>query len=193
MADDARKILPFTNPQYDLQWIGRILRGCGLHFTGSQKRLLRTFPTVISKAAWDKRIRSRATRYRFGGTATPGAANHVIGLLSKMFNLAEKWGKRPDGSNPCRHIEKYPGKKMERFLKAEEFKRLAQVLNEAEREGEIHINSIRAIRLLIFTGCRMGEILELKWITSISTTSAPFCRTARQAEKPSICPVRRSN
>ena len=94
---------------------------------------------------------------------TPGAANHVIGLLSKMFNLAEKWGERPDGSNPCRHIEKYPGKKMERFLKAEEFKRLAQVLGEAEREGEIHINSIRAIRLLIFTGCRMSEILEMKW------------------------------
>ncbi|MDH3316084.1 MAG: tyrosine-type recombinase/integrase [Gammaproteobacteria bacterium] len=52
---------------------------------------------------------------------------------------------------------------MERFLKAEEFKRLTQVLNEVEREAEIHINSIRAIRLLIFTRRRIGETLELKW------------------------------
>ncbi len=46
----------------------------------------------------------------------PGAANHVIGLLGKMFNLAEKWGLRSDGTNPCRHIEKYPSRKMERYL-----------------------------------------------------------------------------
>jgi hypothetical protein len=24
-----------------------------------------------------------------------------------MFNLAEEWGLRPDGSNPCRHVKKY--------------------------------------------------------------------------------------
>jgi integrase len=93
----------------------------------------------------------------------PGAANHVLGLLSKMFNLAEKWGLRPDGSNPCRHIEKYPGRKMERYLSTEEFRRLAQVLNQAEQEGTAFIGAIRAIRLLIFTGCRVGEILSLKW------------------------------
>lgn len=93
----------------------------------------------------------------------PGAANHVLGLLSKMFNLAEKWGLRPDGSNPCRHIEKYPGRKMERYLSTEEFRRLAQVLNQAEQERTIFIGAIHATRLLIFTGCRVGEILSLKW------------------------------
>lgn len=93
----------------------------------------------------------------------PGAANHVLGLLGKMFNLAEKWGLRPDGTNPCRHIEKYPSRKMERYLSPVEFGRLARVLNEAEKDGSIFIGVIRAVRLLIFTGCRLGEILSLKW------------------------------
>jgi len=93
----------------------------------------------------------------------PGAANHVMGLLSKMFNLAEKWGLRPDGTNPCRHVEKYPGRKMERYLSPTEFGRLARVLNEAEKDDSIFIGAIRSIRLLIFTGCRLGEILSLKW------------------------------
>ena len=54
----------------------------------------------------------------------PGAGNRVLALLSKMFNLAEKWGLRPDGSNPCRHVERYPERKMERFLSVEEMGRL---------------------------------------------------------------------
>ena len=33
--------------------------------------------------------------------ATPYQANRVLVLLSKMFNLAERWGVRADGSNPC--------------------------------------------------------------------------------------------
>ena len=39
--------------------------------------------------------------------AIPYQANRVLGVLSKMFNLAEVWGQRPDGSNPCRHVPKY--------------------------------------------------------------------------------------
>jgi hypothetical protein len=39
---------------------------------------------------------------------TPGAANRILALLSKMMNLAERWGLRPDGSNPGRHVELPP-------------------------------------------------------------------------------------
>lgn len=37
----------------------------------------------------------------------PYQANRTLGVLSKMFNLAEIRGLRPDGSNPCRHVPKY--------------------------------------------------------------------------------------
>lgn len=102
---------------------------------------------------------------------TPGAANRVLALLSKMMNLAEKWGERPDFSNPCRHIEKYEEKKLGRYIKPEEFKRLGKTLRLIELEaipmravdGAARIRMIQAIRLLILTGCRVGEILSLKW------------------------------
>ncbi|MEQ8760857.1 tyrosine-type recombinase/integrase [Marinovum algicola] len=94
---------------------------------------------------------------------TPGAANRTLALLSKMMNLAEKWEWRPDGSNPCRHIEKYPENKVERFLSPDELAALGIVLARSEREGSEMLSAIAAIRLLIFTGARLGEILALRW------------------------------
>ena len=95
--------------------------------------------------------------------ATPGAANRTLALLSKMFNLAEKWGLRPDGSNPCRHIEKYPERRIDRFLSNAELADLGKVLAEDEYGRTELPSSIAAIRLLLFTGCRLSEILTLRW------------------------------
>jgi integrase len=94
---------------------------------------------------------------------TPGAANRTLALLSKIFNLAEKWGLRSDGSNPCRHVEKNPERKIERYLTAGEFARLGEALVEAERTRTEMPSVIAAIRLLAFTGCRLSEILTLRW------------------------------
>jgi integrase len=92
-----------------------------------------------------------------------GAANRTVALLSKMFNLAEKWGLRADGTNPCRHVEKYRERKVERFLSGEELARLGEVLAEAGRTGSELPSVIAAIRLLLLTGCRLNEILTLRW------------------------------
>ena len=98
----------------------------------------------------------------------PTGANRVLALLRTMFNLIEteilgkKWKLRPVNSNPCRSItkiEKYPETSRERLLSADEWKRLAEAL---QKTGEPE-NAIAAIRLLIFTGCRLSEILTLKW------------------------------
>jgi integrase len=109
---------------------------------------------------------------------TPYQANRALALLSKAMNLAESWGLRPDGSNPCRHVKKYREKKRERFLSAQELARLGETLAAAEfgevtfeRESRsggriqspISPNAIAAIRLLIFTGARRDEILSLRW------------------------------
>jgi integrase len=55
---------------------------------------------------------------------TPIQFNRCKSILSKAFSLAELWGYRPKNSNPCRGIQKYPEKKKERFLTAEELERL---------------------------------------------------------------------
>lgn len=103
----------------------------------------------------------------------PYQANRTLGVLSKMFNLAEVWGLRPDGTNPCRHVKKYREQKRERYLDAEELARLGHALDTATRripdgEGRYVLGAesehvIGAFKLLILTGCRLGEIQSLKW------------------------------
>ncbi len=90
----------------------------------------------------------------------PYQANRTLGVLSKMFSLAEVWGWRPDGSNPCRHVKRYKEHRRERFLSPEETKRLGEVLREAEDEVP---SAVAAFRLLLLTGCRMSEIRDLRW------------------------------
>ena len=94
---------------------------------------------------------------------TPYQANRTLATLSKIFNLAEVWGLRLDGSNPCRHVKKYSETKRERYLTFEEFKNLGQTLREAECDGSEPKPVINAIRLLILTGARLNEIQTLKW------------------------------
>ncbi|WBL33078.1 tyrosine-type recombinase/integrase [Sinirhodobacter sp. HNIBRBA609] len=94
---------------------------------------------------------------------TPYQANRTLQVLSKMFNMAEVWGLRPDGSNPCRHVPKYREEKRERYLGQYELQRLGEVLAEAERDGSESVHVIAAFRLLILTGCRLREIQTLRW------------------------------
>ena len=94
---------------------------------------------------------------------TPAMANKVLTILSKSFNLAEIWGWRTEGTNPCRHIKRYKEEARERYLSEAELSRLGDVLIEAERFWEVKPQAIAAVRLLILTGCRSAEILTLKW------------------------------
>jgi integrase len=93
----------------------------------------------------------------------PYQANRSLAVLSKMMNLAEAWGLRPDGSNPVRHVRKYREDKRERFLTPEELRRLGAVLASIQADGSESPFAIAAISLLVLTGARLTEILTLKW------------------------------
>jgi integrase len=94
---------------------------------------------------------------------SPYMANRCLAVLSHMMNCAEKWGLRPDGTNPCRHVERYREQKRQRFLSAAELAELGKVLAAVERERVEWHSVVPAIRLLIFTGARVSEILTLRW------------------------------
>ena len=94
---------------------------------------------------------------------TPVAANEAVGALSRMLNRAEAWGLVPAGSNPCRHVRRYWTRPLERFLTEEEFRRLGETLDALEAEGRIPVHAAAALRLLMLTGCRCGEIVGLRW------------------------------
>lgn len=91
--------------------------------------------------------------------AGPYQANRTLAVLSKMFNIAERWGLRPDSTNPCRHVEKYQERKRERILSTDELARLGDAL--AAYDGSPYC--VAAMRLLVFTGARLGEVLGLRW------------------------------
>ncbi len=95
--------------------------------------------------------------------ATPHQANRVLSVMSKMFNTAELWGLRPDGSNPCRLVPKYRETRKERYLNNGELKRLGEVLVWAQEAAEESPFVIAAFRLLLLTGCRLSEIQTMKW------------------------------
>ena len=94
---------------------------------------------------------------------TPYQANRTLGVLSKMFNLAELWDLRPDGSNPCRHVKRFREEKRERFLSDVEYQRLGAALKAIEVDGSETASAIAAVRLLMLTGCRLSEIQKLLW------------------------------
>lgn len=93
----------------------------------------------------------------------PTQANRTLEILSKMFNLAEEWGYREPNSNPRKGIKKYPETRRERFLSSAELQRVGEVLSEMTRERIEMPSAIAAIRLLMFTGCRLNEIMTLQW------------------------------
>jgi hypothetical protein len=104
--------------------------------------------------------RADIMRLHHAGAGKKRQANHTLSVLSKMFSLAERWGLRPEHSNPCRGIERYAEKKRERFYSDAELARLGAALNQAERDGTAAPAALNAIRLLALTGCRLDEVLS---------------------------------
>lgn len=113
-----------------------------------------------------------------------GAATRTVRLLGGIFTYAIRRGYLKE--NPCKRVELYKDGSGERFLSIAEFQQLAHALRVAETDGlpfnfraegkskhrssklenqrEIispHVTA--AIRLLILTGCRLREVLQLKW------------------------------
>jgi integrase len=131
--------------------------------TSTAREYRRLLDHVALPAIGKKRVadvtRQDIARLHHAKRETPTEANRSLACLSTMFNFAERIGWRPDGSNPCRHVEKYPQRRRERFLSADELARLGDVL--AGYDGSPYYAA--AIKLLVFTGGRLGEILGLQW------------------------------
>jgi site-specific recombinase XerD len=89
-----------------------------------------------------------------------GMFNRSIPVLSGLMKYAEQKGLRPKGSNPCRGTPRFKRELPDRFLSVGEYRRLAHTLTEAEQEWP---EAVQAIRLLIYTGARCGEVTSLRW------------------------------
>ena len=107
--------------------------------------------------------RAEVAAFHYRLRETPRAANRALMVLSKIFSLAEAWGQAPPGGNPCRFVLRYKEGRRERFLTEDEYRRVGRALCELEAEGPVQARAAAALRLVMLTGCRLGEVLTLKW------------------------------
>ncbi len=95
---------------------------------------------------------------RYSRTA-PGNANHTLVRLRQILNFAVACGHID--SNPARGVELNRRAKPTRFLSREEVTRLHGALDRHSRKCGGQQADI--IRVLLLTGCRRGEIVNLRW------------------------------
>ena len=93
----------------------------------------------------------------------PTEANKAFGVLRKMFNLAEVWGYRPDGTNPCRHVPMFPPGKETRLIVDGELALIYRHLDKLEAEGLENYVIPLAIRLQFEFAARRSEVCPLEW------------------------------
>lgn len=127
---------------------------------GNRRSIFKELVGVFGRQRVDAIRKTDVLRWRDSWAARPGAFNRTIPILSVMMGYAEQLGLRPRGSNPCKGTPRYKRKLVERFLSAREFHRLAASLCAFEESDPI---AVQAIRLLIYTGARHGEIVGLRW------------------------------
>lgn len=117
---------------------------------------------------------------------SPIQANRTLSVVSSLYTFLSKRGVVPEGYNPVRGIDKYPEQGRERYLTSEELGRLGATLIEAEsiglpwqvdetkpkakhlaapenRRTKVEPAAVAGLRLLLFTGARLREILHLRW------------------------------
>ena len=92
-------------------------------------------------------------------------ADAILGfsVLRKLFNLAEAWGHRTDGTNPCRHVPMFPAGKFTHLISDEEMGKLFQHLDPLEAEGLESCIIPLAIRLQFEFAARRSEIVLIEW------------------------------
>ena len=95
------------------------------------------------------------------GRRKPGGANRSHDILRNLFDCAIARGHGPDAAgNPCKGIVRYRRPPRGRLLGADDLAKLGAVLRLREDENPV---CVAAVRLLLLTGCRPGEIRCLRW------------------------------
>ncbi len=127
---------------------------------------------------------AQVAKLHFDMRETPAMANKTAAVISSMFSFAFKVGLVPKGENPAGGLEKYEEGSVERYLSTSELERLGAAIHLAETDGipwtidlekktkhlrkegrttVIGEHAAAALRLLVFTGARLREILHLEW------------------------------
>lgn len=141
---------------------------------------------MLGRTPADAVTTSELNRLHVSMAGNRARANRVISYVRSLYSWAGTHGYVPRDFNPARYVKFYKEQGRERYLSSEELKRLGEVLRQAETSGLPWVIKVdgatakhlakpqnqlitypseitNAIRLLLFTGCRLSEILNLRW------------------------------
>ncbi|MDE2561247.1 MAG: site-specific integrase [Sphingomonadales bacterium] len=158
--------------------------GTAAHYADILNRLV--LPELGSEKA-DMLTRADIARLHLKLADTPFQANRMLAIVGSMYSFGADVGLVPEDFNPARRVERYEETSRERFLTTGELERIGAAIREAETVGvpwridgakppskhlpknfenrrtTIAPEAAAALRLLIFTGARLREILHLRW------------------------------
>ncbi len=173
--------------------------------------LQRKVRPVIGNLKVARITHAELARMHHGMKDTPRQANFALAVVSKALSLAESWGMREMNSNPCGRIARYPENHRTRFLRGSEVTRVGEALEEAETIGlpwrirqverkrktpapsdgqrtTLGWQALGVLRLLLMTGARLSEILELRW-EHVDTESGTVALPGNKGSKREPHPV----
>jgi len=107
-----------------------------------------------------------------------GTASRTVGLLGAIFTYAQRHGMRPD--NPVRGVMRFADGQRTRRLSDSEYAAFGRALRSARAEG-IWPSAVTAMRFLLLSGWRSGEVLALRWrdIDLVSRSAVIDTKTGR--------------
>lgn len=143
MTEHCARVRPGTARNYRILWDRHILprMGAGLRVLDAQRR--------------------HVAQLHDGMRDTPINANRALEVVSKAFDLAEIWGWRDEGTNPCRHVQAFGEAHRQTTLTDDQVARLSAELDRLEHDQAVPMAQL--IRLLLLTGCRTGEWRLARW------------------------------
>lgn len=118
----------------------------------------------------------------------PGTAARTVGLLGGILSYAVS--EQIISTNPAAGVRRPADKKRKRRLTPDEYGALGRALTKAEEGRAERWQAIADVRLLALTGCRLSEIVKLRW-SEIDRTD-PCLRLDDTKEGASVRPISRA-
>ena len=165
-AEEVReaKIAPFVKDALEVFFEQHVKAKLKASTGKSYSYLKNTYLTpILGKLKVEEVSRRDVMKLHFSMKATPYSANRAVEVLSKFFAWCEASGYRPKGDNPAHNVEPYREEKRRKFMGLEELEALGSGFAKLEAQKAIDPIIAAALKVMLFTGARCGEVLTLKW------------------------------
>jgi integrase len=134
-------------------------------------------------AALDKALREKRG-------VSPYTINHYFGLLKTFFYWAIGQEKH-SGPNPMKEVKPYVVDRRRRSFTPEEIRKIiaaAEKIETLPRARDITLYANRLVKLLLYTGMRFGEAVNLRW-ENVHEDKIALKRTETKQRKEKVIPI----